>query len=196
MMFRSYRNLRKRLLAFIFMSLGVWAWQLAPTNASSESKVASYMNYNCEDFGTRERAQSEFNKFTYDKYGLDGDGDGQVCEWNPSGRNLAGVLSGVGLLLGRYFGKRKRFGEDGVVPLPGGLFQDWTTYSDGTRKAEFEQGALGIPLLLWWVPYFVMTILRDRVYSIDTGPPLLIVTCFVLGFGLTYWVASTKDNWI
>jgi hypothetical protein len=48
----------------------------------------------------------------------------------------------------------------------------------------------------WWVPYFGMTILRDRVFPIDMAPPLLVATAFALGFGLTYWAASTRDDWI
>lgn len=36
----------------------------------------------------------------------------------------------------------------------------------------------------------------DHVFSIGTPPVGLIATAFVLGFGLTYWAASTRDNWI
>ena len=192
----SCRNLRKRLPVLMLLLLGAWTLQLVPVDASSAFKVVSYVDYDCEDFGTRERAQSEFNKFTFDKYRLDGDGDGQVCEWNPSPAKLASFLSGLGLLLGRYVGKKKRFGADGVVPFPKGLFCYWVKDIEGKRTAKFSETSVVLPAILWWVPYLVMTILRDRVYPMDAEPLLLIGTCFALGCGLTYWVASTKDDWI
>ena len=186
----------KAALVFLLLILGTSSWQQSPVQAASASQVVSYVDYDCEDFGTRERAQSEFNKFTFDKYRLDGDGDGQVCEWNPSPAKLASVLSGLGLLLGRYVGKKKRFGVDGVVPFPKGLFCYWVKDIEGKRTAKFSETSVVLPAILWWVPYLVMTILRDRVYPMDAEPLLLIGTCFALGFGLTYWVASTKDDWI
>ena len=194
-MFSHYKDICKRLPVFVLIVFGAWSSHQAPIHALTASKVVSYVDYDCSDFGTKERAQSEFIKSAKDRYGLDADGDGQVCEWNPSGRNWAFFLSGVGLILGRYVGKKKRFGEDGVVPFPKGVLFDWVKDGDGKRTAEFQESNL-LVLIFWWVPYFAMTILRDRVYPIDTGPPLLIATCFALGFGLTYWMASTKDRWI
>ena len=67
---------------------------------------------------------------------------------------------------------------------------------DGKRVAEFEELNLMIVGIGWWIPYFGMTQLRDRVYSIGMPPVGLVATAFVLGFGLTYWAASTRDNWI
>ena len=181
---------------FLLLVIGEWSWQQSPVQAASASPVVSYVNYNCSDFGSRERAQSEFNQYTFDKYGLDRDGDGQVCEWNPSMGKWGFIAAGLGLLVGRYAGKRKKFGPESVVPFPKGLLFDWVNKGDGNRAAEFEELNLMIVGIGWWVPYYVMTILRDRVYSIGTPPAGLIATAFVLGFGLTYWAASTRDNWI
>jgi hypothetical protein len=190
---RNHLKVFVSLLLFMFVTLLL---QQTTAHAGSTSRSVSYVSYNCEDFGTKERAQSEFNRFSFDKYGLDGDGDGQVCEWNPSTGNWGWITAGSGLILGRYFGKKKRFGADEVVPLPKGLFFDLVDKGDGKRTVQFEGITVGLPVVLWWVPYFVMTILRDRVYPISTPPAGLIATCLVLGFGLTYWAASTRDNWI
>ena len=46
--------------------------------------LASTGDLNCPDFGTRERAQWEFEKHSSDIHNLDGDNDGKVCEWNGS----------------------------------------------------------------------------------------------------------------
>lgn len=175
--------------------IGGWSWQQAPVYALTESEVVSYVDYDCSDFGTRERAQSEFIKSDTDVYGLDRDGDGKACETNSSAWNWGWIASGVGLLVGRYAGKRKRFGAEEVVQFPKGVFFGWATNSEGKRTQQLDVNSFS-PLLTWWVPYFVMTILRDRVYPIAATPPLLIGTCFALGFGLTYWIASTKENWI
>lgn len=40
--------------------------------------AASYRDLDCSDFGTRERAQYEFNQMDSDIYGLDRDGDESV----------------------------------------------------------------------------------------------------------------------
>jgi len=192
----SCKTVLKNTLVFLLLILGISSWQQSPVQAASASQVVSYVNYNCSDFGSRERAQSEFNQYTFDKYGLDRDGDGQVCEWNPSMGKWGFIAAGLGLLVGRYAGKRKKFGPDSVVPFPKGLLFDWVNKGDGNRAAEFDEFNLMMVGMGWWVPYYLMTILRDRVFSIGTPPVGLITTAFVLGFGLTYWAASTRDNWI
>ena len=42
--------------------------------------VCDYDFYDCEDFGSREEAQDLFDSCEGDVHGLDGDGDGVVCE--------------------------------------------------------------------------------------------------------------------
>jgi hypothetical protein len=46
--------------------------------------LASGGDLNCPDFGTRERAQKEFEKQSSDIHNLDGDKDGRACEGNRS----------------------------------------------------------------------------------------------------------------
>jgi len=195
-MLSQFKNLYKSVAVLMLLVIGGWSWQQAPVYALTELEVMSYVDYECSDFGTRERAQSEFIKSDTDVYGLDRDGDGKACETNPSTGNWGWITAGSGLILGRYFGKKKRFGADDVVPLPKGLFFDLVDKGDGKRTVQFEGVTVGLPIVLWGVPYFVMTILRDQVYPISTPPAGLIATCLVLGFGLTYWAASTRDNWI
>ena len=192
----NYKNIFKKFVMPLLIVIGIWFWQQTPVHASPATVVTAYENYNCSDFGSRERAQSEFYKYSFDKYGLDGDGDGQVCEWNPSTGNWDLIAAGSGLLVGRYVGKRKRFGAYEVVPFPKGLFFDWQKRSDDRRVASFEGTNVLILILGVPVSYLLMTVLRDRVYSIGTPPSGLIATAFTVGFGLTYWIASARDNWI
>lgn len=192
----SYKIFLRCISMFLLLVIGTWSWQQTPAYAGSVSNVISYQDLDCSDFGTRERAQKEIGFNPQDKYGLDSDNDGVACEWNPSTTPWGWIASGLGLLVGRYAGKRKRFGSDAVVPLPKGLICDWATKLNGNRTAVFEDTNLLIVLLGGWVLYYLMTILRDRVYSIGTPPAGLTATAFVLGFGLTYWAASTRDNWI
>jgi hypothetical protein len=175
--------------------LGIWSWHQPSIQAASLSNAISYQDLDCSDFGTRERAQKEIGINQSDKYGLDTDNDGVACEWNPSTGEWGWIASGLGLLVGRYVGKKKRFGPDAVVPLPKGLLFDWVFNGDDKRSAEFEITNVAIVLFGWWIPYFGMTQLRDRVYSIGMTPVGLIATSFVLGLGLTYWAAAKKD-WI
>ena len=193
-MLSSRRSLYKNILVLLLV-LGTWSWQQAPARAISISNMISYQDLDCSDFGTQERAQRELTIFHVDEYGLDGDNDGVACEWNPSTGPGNWIASGLGLIVGRYAGRRKRFGSESVVPLPKGLFFDWETNYEGKRTAT-SNGVWGLAVLGWGIPYFGMTVLRDRVYPIGMPPAGLIATSFVLGIGLASLLASTRDNWI
>lgn len=47
--------------------IGTFSLQQASASAISSLKIVSYIDYDCADFGTQERAQKEFDKFKYDK---------------------------------------------------------------------------------------------------------------------------------
>lgn len=192
----SYKTFLRCIPMFLLLVMGTWSWQQTPAHAGSVSNVISYQDLDCSDFGTQERAQKEIGFIPRDKYGLDSDNDGVACEWIPSTGPWGWIASGLGLLVGRYVGKKKRFGAESVVPFPKGLLFDWVSKGDGKRVAELGFVNVTIVGFGWWIPYFGMTQLRDRVFSIGMPPVGLLATAFVLGFGLTYWAASTRDNWI
>jgi hypothetical protein len=57
---------------------------------------------NCSNFRSKQEAQAAFDKKQPGTQGLDGDGDGRVCEWGTlkaksqeSDRNLSGPNSGA-----------------------------------------------------------------------------------------------------
>lgn len=183
-----------------------------PALAMSRPMPVSYIDYDCIDFGTRERAQAEFNKFKYDKgkrdsdgnwigpyydkYGLDADDDGQACELNPSPGKWAFGFSAVSIVLGRYAGRRKRFGTKRVLPFPRGLIFRSLGEENGKPIEELDDDSLMILGVTWWIPYVLMTILRDNYYPKDVSPSGLIVTTFIIGFCLTFGIASKTENWI
>ncbi len=149
----------------------------------------------CGDFGTRERAQKEFEKYDYDRHRLDRDGDGQVCEWNPSTGLWPIPLGGLGILIGRYLGKRKRFGADVVVNGIQGIVMKQSTSLDGVKRTEFD-GSTILLAFFGWVPWIPVLILRDNVLPLEATPVLLLALTTGIGAALGYIVASSKENWI
>jgi len=73
-------NAKKILIGVVIIGLGL----LVASQAS-----AQYGDLDCADFGTRERAQHEFNQMEYDQYRLDRDSDGKVCELKSFGWTIA-----------------------------------------------------------------------------------------------------------
>ena len=141
----------------------------------------------CSDFGTKEKAQFEFSEHPYDLYRLDGDGDGQVCEWNPSAGYWAFGFSGVSIIFGHDLARKKLMGPEKVVPLPKGLLYEWHYTDVGTRVAKFEVDTLALGVLLFWIPWLVTVILRNYVLPNNASPFMLVATACVLGTGIVYW---------
>ena len=110
MMLSSYKTFFRCISMFLLLVMGTWFWQQTPAHAGSVSNVISYQDLDCSDFGTRERAQKEIGFIPRDKYGLDSDNDGVACEWNPSTGPWGWIASGLGLLVGRYAGKKRDLG--------------------------------------------------------------------------------------
>lgn len=195
----------------ILLVIGAWSLQHKSTFAASTERSISVIDYDCTDFGTRERAQAEFDKYKYDKvefdgdgnrilfdrYGLDGDGDGKVCELNPSMGKWGFTTSPLGLLLGRSLGRRRRLGAANTVPLPKGLIFSLEEIDlEGRKLPKFDLVNFQIVAAIWWLPYAIMTVLRDDHYSISTSPTVLLATTFLIGFIPTFLAASSTDNWI
>ena len=99
---------------------------------------------NCSDFGTRERAQREFEKSTVDIHRLDGDGDGRACEWNGSTGWITWPVVGAALVLGRFASRRRR-GDHTQLSGIEGLWHNYGFDADGDADIEFDK--IGIALL-------------------------------------------------
>ncbi len=153
----------------------------------------SYGDLDCTDFGTRERARFEFEKHSFDRYGLDRDGNGDPCEWNPSPGMWPLAAGGAGLLIGRNLGFRKRKGSDFVVPGAKGLFMKWDHRSNGTKVPEFDETALTMAFF-GWVPWLGVVVLRDRMLPMSTTPATLLFLAAIIGAVITYLVASMTEN--
>lgn len=115
---------------------------------------AATQDLNCSDFGSRERAQFEMDKFSYDIYELDGDADGRACEWNGSTGWWGWPLSGLALVGGRYFARRKK-ADHRVIPGIEGLWNNYTFHEDGGVDKVFDRpltllalgGVVALPLV-------------------------------------------------
>ncbi len=106
--------------------------------------VAMAADLNCTDFGTRERAQHELEKSSVDIYGLDGDGDGQACEWNGSTGWVTWPVVGVALVLGRFTSRHRR-GDPTQLTGVEGLWHNYRFDDEGNADIEFDK--VGISLL-------------------------------------------------
>jgi hypothetical protein len=212
MMLSCWSPVKKRILVSAMLLIGTFSLQQASALAISSSTVVSYVDYDCADFGTQERAQKEFDKFKYDKgqldgagewvgpyydkYRLDADSDGTACESNPSVGKWGVLVSVVGVLFGRHSGRKKKFGSENVVPFPRGLLLTSYPNQEGKPANELDQDALVLAVGFGWVPYLLMTVMRDNFYPKDVPPLGLIVTTFLIGFGITHWIGSRKGNWL
>ena len=140
--------------------------------------VAHATDYDCADFGTRERAQHEYEmgkrnkegwtiRSDFDKYGLDRDSNGEACEWNPSSKTGMAVLSGIGLLVGFFLAKSE-------------------SKEKFTVKNFFSEEAIFLSACFWWIPYLVMTMSRNNVFSPQTTPLTLYICSLVFAGGLSF----------
>lgn len=211
-MLSCWSPVKQRISVFSILIIGTLSLQQTPVSAISSSATVSSVDYDCADFGTQERAQKEFDRFKYDKseingagdwvgtyydkYRLDADGDGTACESNPSTGKLGVLISVIGVLFGHYVGKKKRFGSERVPSLPRGLLLTSYPNNEGKPTNELDNDALILAIGFWWVPYLLMTVLRDKFYPKDVPPFGLIVTTFLIGFGITCWLGSRKGNWL
>lgn len=205
-----WKIVKKQVLVLSVLVVGTVSIQQSSALALI-SKDISYVDYDCTDFGTQEGAQKEFDKFKYDngefdsagdwvgtyydKYRLDADGDGTACESNPSVGKWGVLISVVSVLFGHYLGKKKRFGSERVLSFPRGLLLTSYPSQEGKPTNELDQDALVLAVGFWWVPYVLTTVLRDNFYPKDVPPIGLMVTTFLIGFGITQWFSGRNRQW-
>lgn len=157
---------------------------------------ASSNDLNCSDFGTRERAQHEYNKLSSDIYNLDGDDDGKVCEWNGSTGWWSWPLGSVALVAGRFVARRKK-ADHRVVPGVEGVWHNYVFHEDG--EADIVVDKTGVALLglgIFALP--LVHVLRDYVFP-QSFTPLginFLVTLLIgsLAGGIT-WQMNKIDQY-
>jgi hypothetical protein len=180
------RNVFK--LLGISMIFGIF---LAPHNAHASSG-----DLNCSDFGTRERAQFEFEKMSSDIHNLDGDRDGKVCEWNGSTGWWSWPLGSVALVAGRFVARRKK-ADHRVVPGIEGVWHNYVFHEDGGADTVVDK--TGIVLLVVGVLALPMTqVLRDYVFPQSFTPLGINVFVTILmavgSFGVV-WQTNKIDQY-
>jgi hypothetical protein len=167
----------------VFASILIIATLAMPAMASASSG-----DLNCPDFGSRERAQFEFEKHQGDIYGLDGDGDGRACEWNGSTGWWSWPLASVALVGGRLIARKKK-ADHRVVPGIEGLWHNYEFHEDGGAdkvidKNIFLSTALGVVALP------VVNIVRDYVLPQSFTPLVINALC-----SITFGVAAFSVTW-
>jgi hypothetical protein len=157
---------------------------------------ASSGDLNCPDFGTRERAQHEFEKHSSDIHKLDRDGDGKVCEWNGSTGWWSFPLASAGLVTGRFIARRKK-ADHRVVPGIEGVWHNYVFHEDGDADTVVDK--IGIALLAGGVIALpVVNVLRDSVLPRSFTPlgiNLLVALLFAVGSFAVSWQTNKIDQY-
>lgn len=159
--------------------------------AFSSTANAATGDLNCPDFGSRERAQYEYNKNGSDVHRLDGDGDGRVCEWNGSTGWWSWPLASVALVGGRVLARKKK-ADHRVVPGIEGMWNNYVFHEDGGVDKVIDKrlvalGALGAGALP------VVNVFRDYVLP-RSFTPIVINSLVAVLFGLAAFAATWYTN--
>lgn len=165
---------------------------MLPQNASASSTT----DLDCRDFGTRERAQHEFEKVGTDIHGLDGDKDGRVCEWNGSTGWWSWPLGSAALVAGRFVARRKK-ADHRVVPGIEGVWHNYVFHEDGEADTVIDK--TGVMLLAMGVLALpIVDVLRDYVFPQSFTPiginALVTILIAVGSFGVV-WQTNKIDQY-
>lgn len=141
---------------------------------------------NCSDFGTRERAQSDFESRPNDVHDLDRDGDGRACETNGSSGWWVWPMATAGLVAGRT-GARRRLGDYTMLPGVQGAVFNYRFDTDGSADKRVD--AVNISLLpIGLVALPIMGLVRDHVLPRSATPIAIYVVTGVLAAGVMWAV--------
>lgn len=173
----------------IALAMGIF---MLPQNASASSTT----DLDCRDFGTRERAQHEFEKVGTDIHGLDGDKDGRVCEWNGSTGWWSWPLGSAALVAGRFVARRKK-ADHRVVPGIEGVWHNYVFHEDGEADTVIDK--TGVMLLAMGVLALpIVHVLRDYVFPQSFTPiginALVTILIAVGSFGVV-WQTNKIDQY-
>jgi hypothetical protein len=158
--------------------------------------LASSGDLNCDDFGTRERAQMEFEKHSTDIHNLDGEGDGKACEGNGSTGWWSFPLSSAGLVMGRYVARRKK-ADHRVVPGIEGVWHNYTFHEDGGADTVVDKTGIAL-LAAGIVALPVVHVARDYVLPQSFTPlgiNFLVTLLFAVGSFAVTWKTNKIDQY-
>ena len=165
---------------------------MLPQNASASSTT----DLDCRDFGTRERAQHEFEKVGTDIHGLDGDKDGRVCEWNGSAGWWSWPLGSAALVAGRFVARRKK-ADHRVVPGIEGVLHNYVFHEDGEADTVIDKTG-GMLLAMGILALPIVDVLRDYVFPQSFTPiginALVTILIAVGSFGVV-WQTNKIDQY-
>ena len=141
----------------------------------------------CSDFGTRERAQHELERSGRDPHDLDGDGDGQACEWNGSTGWVTWPVVGIAMVTGRFMSRRRRGDHTQAVGLEG-LWHNFRFDENGDADYRFDRTGIVLLTAGGLAGLLVVNTLRDWVLPRSFTPlgihTLAAATAFALAFML------------
>lgn len=142
---------------------------------------------NCADFGTRERAQRELEKSTVDVFGLDGDGDGQACEWNGSTGWVTWPVVASALVVGRYASRRRRGDHTQLTGIEG-MWHNYNFDDDGNADIEFDKMGLVLASAGGAVGLVITNLARDYFLPRSFTPLGIWTVAAVVAFTTVYIV--------
>jgi hypothetical protein len=151
---------------------------------------------NCPDFGTRERAQFEMDKHSADIYGLDGDRDGQACEWNGSTGWWSWPMASVALVAGRLIARKKK-ADHRVVPGVEGLWNNYVFHEDGGVDKRIDR-SIFVFVAIGCAALPITNFLRDYFFPRSFTPVVINVSAAILlgaGSFCISWYANKIDEY-
>lgn len=173
----------------VAVAMGIF---MLPQNVNASSTK----DLDCRDFGTRERAQFEFEKHSTDIHHLDGDNDGRVCEWNGSTGWWSWPLGSAALVAGRFVARRRK-ADHRVVPGIEGVWHNYVFHEDGDADTVIDKTGLML-LAMGFLTLPVVHVLRDYVFPQSFTPlgiNALVTILIALGsFGVA-WQTNKIDQY-
>ena len=173
--------MRKLLSTAAFMLFALWA-----------SPVSAAGDLNCSDFGTRERAQREFESQYVDVHDLDRDDDGKACEANGSTGWWPWPVAAVGLVTGRAMARR-RAGDHHMLPGWEGFLFNYEFTEDGDADKVLDR-MLPVWAIGGVVALPVVNVLRDWVLPRSATPIALYVVVAVLATLSSYAAVTVSGK--
>lgn len=153
--------------------------------AASPASAAG--DVNCGDFGTRERAQHEFEKKPVDVHDLDRDDDGKACEANGSTGWWPWPIASIGLVIGRGMARRRAGDHHMVQGWEGFLFN--YRFTDGDHVDKVLDRMVAVLAMSGVIALPVMNMLRDWVLPRSTTPLAVYLLAGALATMGSYVVA-------
>lgn len=154
--------------------------------------IASVSNLDCSDFGTRERAQRQFESSATDIHGLDGDSDGRACEWNGSTGWVTWPVAGAAMVVGRFASRRRRGDHTQVLGIEG-LWHNFLFDEEGNMEYRFDRVGIALLTVGGLLGMLAANLARDFVLPRSFTPVAIHALTAAIAFSAVFLVDQVRN---